>query len=374
LVTDQNGNPIPGVNVTFTVSDPSQAALTCTTTQDLLAAGYVFNPIYTGAYPGAAGVPSSGVGPNPGAGTQAGQTSLGSPFPLTSATTSTIQGTPLGSTCYSGTALGGTTGLGTVPPGSITSLTDNTGVAYVTLVGLPSGGAGAGVVVTATVYSGGIPPTAISARSTPFIIQGAPIGNIHGVFTVNPNFISSPTNTAEVRVCFSDPNGLPAPQGLPVVFTIVDRSSGLLDTAFTQFSTGSDNHYATASTDANGCATINVLATGSGTVTVSATLGSTVVTTTISVGSEGVPSGQPGIFTASPSSTTAICPDANQWLGAYWQGPNTPALTAMQACPNADRLWVRRGTTWLGAAPDQSGASDQFDIVPREFAFLHGRP
>jgi hypothetical protein len=158
------------------------------------------------------------------------------------------------------------------------------------------------------------------------------------------------------------------------VFTIVDRSSGLLDTAFTQFSTGSDNHYATASTDANGCATINVLATGSGTVTVSATLGSTVVTTTISVGSEGVPSGQPGIFTASPSSTTAICPDANQWLGAYWQGPNTPALTAMQACPNADRLWVRRGTTWLGAAPDQSGASDQFDIVPREFAFLHGRP
>jgi hypothetical protein len=238
------------------------------------------------------------------------------------------------------------------------------------LVGLASGDPGSGVVVTATVFSGGIPPTSISARSTPFIISGAPLGNIRGVFTVNPNFISSPANTAEVRVCFADPNGLPAPQGLPVVFTIVDRTSGLIDTAFTQFSTAGDNHQATAYTDANGCATINVLATGSGTVTVSAALGTNVVTTTISVGS----AGQVGIFTDSPSSTTAVCPTANQWLGVYWQGPNAPAMQAMQACPNADRLWVRRGTTWLGAAPDQSGASDQFDIVTREFAFLHGRP
>jgi hypothetical protein len=374
LVTDQNGNPIPGVNVSFTVSDPSQAAMTCTTTQDFLAAGYVFNPIYTGSFPGPAGLPSSGITPNPGAGIQAGQTSLGSPFPVTTASTTTLQATPLCYTCYTGTAFGGTTGLGTVPPGTITSLTDNTGVAYATLVGLASGQAGAGVVVTATVYSGGIPPTAISARSTPFIIQGAPFGTIHGAFTVTPGFISSPSNTADVRVCFTDPAGLPAPQGLPVIFTIVDRTDGLIDTAFAQLSTGDQGHQATRFTDASGCASIDIVATGSGTVTVSAAIGPNVVTTTISVGSGGVPSGQPGFFASSPTGTTSVCPGSNQWIGVYWQGPNTPALTAIQACPNADRLWVRRGVDWLGAAPDQPGASDAFDIVPREFAFLHGRP
>jgi hypothetical protein len=118
LVTDQNGNPVPGVNVSFTVSDPSQASLTCTTTQDFLATGYVFNALYAGSYPGPAGIPSAGATANPGAGVQAGQTSLGSPFPVTTASLTTLQSTPLGYTCYSGTALGGATGLGSVPPGA----------------------------------------------------------------------------------------------------------------------------------------------------------------------------------------------------------------------------------------------------------------
>src|SRR5581483_9554541 len=117
LITDQNGNPVPGVNVSFTVSDPSQASLTCTMNRDFLAAGYTFNPIYPASYPGPAGLPSAGSVSNPGAGIQAGQTSLGAPFPLSTASTTTLDSPPLGYTCYSGPALSGSpTGLGTVPP------------------------------------------------------------------------------------------------------------------------------------------------------------------------------------------------------------------------------------------------------------------
>jgi hypothetical protein len=374
LVTDQNGNPIPGVNVTFTVSDPSQAALTCTTTQDLLAAGYTFNPIFAGSFPGPAGIPSAGATANPGAGIQAGQTSLGAPFPLTTASTTTLQATPLGYTCYSGTALGGTTGLGTVPPGAVTSITDNTGIAYVTLVGLASAQPGVGVVVTATVFEGGVPPTEISARSTPFIITGAPVNLLVPAFTVTPTSIVSPSNTAAVRACFADQGGLPAPAGLPVTFTIVSRSEGLVDAAFAQLQAGDSGDQVVRPLGPDGCVTVNVVASGNGTVTVSAAIGSVVSTTTIPVGTGAVPAGLAGFFASTPTGTTSICPGSNQWLGVYWQGPNTPALTAIQACPNADRLWVRRGANWLGAAPDQPGVSDQFDIASGEFAFLHGRP
>jgi hypothetical protein len=374
LVTDQNGNPVPGVNVSFTVSDPSQASLTCTTTQDFLATGYVFNALYAGSYPGPAGIPSAGATANPGAGVQAGQTSLGSPFPVTTASLTTLQSTPLGYTCYSGTALGGATGLGSVPPGAVTSLTDSTGVAYVTMVGLASASRGAGVVVTATVFDGGIPPRGISARSTPFVIAGAYLQAVNGTITVTPTSISSPSNTASVQACYASTTGLPVPQGTPIVFTIVEKASGVLDGSFTSGGSGDTATQITRPAGSDGCATANIVATGNGTITVSVAVGSVVVTASIPVGTGGTDAGQTGIWTSTPSGTTSTCPGANQWLGAYWKGAKSPAATAIAACSNATRLWVRVATTWYGYATDQTGASDTFDVETGQFGFLYGRP
>jgi hypothetical protein len=375
LITDQNGNPVPGVNVSFTVSDPSQASLTCTTTLDFVATGYVFNALYAGSYPGPAGVPSAGATANAGAGVQAGQTSLGSPFP-TFADDTTLQSTPLGYTCYSGTALGGATGLGTVPPGSVTSLTDSTGVAYVTMVGLASASRGAGVVVTATVFDGGIPPRGISARSTPFVIAGASYqyGSVNGTITVTPTSIASPSNTASVRACYASTTGLPVPQGTPIVFTIVERASGVLDGSFTGGGSGDTATQITRPAGSDGCATASIVATGNGTITVSVAVGSVVVTASIPVGTGGVDAGQTGMWTTTPSGTTSTCPGANQWLGAYWRGAKSPAGTAIAACANATRLWVRVATTWYGWATDQTGASDTFDVETGQFGFLYGKP
>jgi hypothetical protein len=376
LITDQNGNPVPGVNVSFTVSDPSQGSLTCTTTLDFAATGYVFNALYAGAYPGPAGVPSAGATANPGAGVQAGATSLGSPFPYTGTDNTTLQATPLGYTCYSGTALGGVTGLGTVPPGAVTSLTDSTGVAYVTMVGLASADRGAGLVVTATVFDGGIPPRGISARSTPFVIAGASYayGAVNGTITVSPTSIASPSNTATVRACYASTTGLPIPQGAPIVLTIVEKASGVLDASFTGGGPGDTATQITRPAGADGCAVATIVATGNGTVTVSVAVGSVVVTASIPVGTGGADAGQAGVWTSSPSSTTLTCPAANQWLGAYYHGAKAPAATAIAACSNATRLWVRVATTWSGYATDQTGASDTFDVEPGQFGFLYGKP
>lgn len=81
-----------------------------------------------------------------------------------------------------------------------------------------------------------------------------------------------------------------------------------------------------------------------------------------------------GFFAGTPAGRERACPGPGQWQGLYWRGETTPALSALQACPNADRLWVRRGTAWLGAAPDQPEVSDAFAMTPGEFALLHGRP
>jgi hypothetical protein len=148
----------------------------------------------------------------------------------------------------------------------------------------------------------------------------------------------------------------------------------VVDAAFAQAQTGDHNQQVNRSTGADGCATANVVATGAGSVTVSAALGTSVTTATIPVGTGSTAAGQTGMFVSSPTATAATCPGSNQWLGLYWRGATTPILTAAQACPNADRLWVRRGSAWLGAAPDQPGASDQTDISNGEFVFVHGRP
>lgn len=137
VVTDQNRNPRPGQPVTFFSFDPSRFVPVCATTLSLLAAGLAFVPLIPGAFPPPAAPPQAGFPPNPGAGLQAGQTTLGAPFPLPTATVSTLQATPLGYTCFSGTALGGATGLGTVPPGAVTVLTDATGAAFIGLAPIP---------------------------------------------------------------------------------------------------------------------------------------------------------------------------------------------------------------------------------------------
>jgi hypothetical protein len=224
------------------------------------------------------------------------------------------------------------------------------------------------------VFDGGIPPKGISARSTPFITAGAAAAGSVGALTVTPTQITSPTNTAAVRACFASAAGLAAAQGQAVVFTIVEKTAGVVDAAYAQAQTGDQNQQVSRPTGADGCATANIVATGSGSITASAALGTSVTTATIPVGTGSTAAGQSGMFVSTPSGTAATCPGSNQWLGLYWRGASTPILTAAQACPNADRLWVRRGSAWLGAAPDQPGASDQTDLTSGEFVFVHGRP
>jgi enterochelin esterase-like enzyme len=77
-------------------------------------------------------------------------------------------------------------------------------------------------------------------------------------------------------------------------------------------------------------------------------------------------------FVSAPTATEAVCPGPGQWLGLYWRGAAAPVLSALRACPDARRAWVRRETAWLGASPGQPESSDQFDIGPGEFVFLRG--
>ena len=79
-------------------------------------------------------------------------------------------------------------------------------------------------------------------------------------------------------------------------------------------------------------------------------------------------------FSDTPAGRPVPCPRPAQWLGLYWRGPATPASTMVQACADADRLWVRRGDRWLAFNPDHAEASDQFESVTGEFTFLHARP
>jgi hypothetical protein len=81
-----------------------------------------------------------------------------------------------------------------------------------------------------------------------------------------------------------------------------------------------------------------------------------------------------GMFVSTPSGADAVCPDAGQWLALYWRGPVTPVLVALQVCPAVDSAWIRRGATWLGAAPAKPAVSDRFDLMAGELAFLHGAP
>jgi hypothetical protein len=84
---------------------------------------------------------------------------------------------------------------------------------------------------------------------------------------------------------------------------------------------------------------------------------------------------QPGTgqFVGTPSGTTLTCPAVGEWLGLYWNGGETPVVTAARTCQSADRVWSRRGQQWRGYATDASGASDQFNIEIGEFVFVHGR-
>ena len=207
-----------------------------------------------------------------------------------------------------------------------------------------------------------------------WVTAGAAAGGSTGAIAVTPTQITSPSNTAAVRACFTSAAGLQVAQGQTITFTIVEKTSGVVDAAFAQAQTGDQNQQVNRSTGADGCATANVVATGAGSVTVSAALGTSVATATIPVGTGATAAGQTGMFVSTPTGTTSSCPGSNQWLGLYWRGATTPILTAAQACPNADRLWVRRGSSWLGAAPDQPGASDTFDVTTGEFTFIHGRP
>jgi hypothetical protein len=200
------------------------------------------------------------------------------------------------------------------------------------------------------------------------------LSEVIGQITFSPAQIVSPGNSTQVVACFASPLGLPVPQGTPIVFTIVEKTVGVVDTAFAQAESGDQNQQVSRSTAPDGCAAATAIATGGGTMTVSAAIGPSVVTGTIAVGAGGVQAGQTGMFATNPSATTSTCPGPVQWIGLYWRGANTPILLALAACPNADRAWVRRGTTWLAAAPDQPAMSDQFDALNGEFVFLHGRP
>jgi hypothetical protein len=72
-----------------------------------------------------------------------------------------------------------------------------------------------------------------------------------------------------------------------------------------------------------------------------------------------------------PSGTTATCPQPEQWIALYWRGIATPVASALEACPKVDRLWVRRGASWLGATGSGGAASDQFMLETGELGFLH---
>lgn len=132
LVLDHNENPAPGQAVNFFSFDPTRFRPTCSTTASLLASGLVFNPILPGQFPGPSAPPQSGFVPNPGAGSQAGFTTFGSPFPLQSASGTTLQATPLGYQCFSNPF--------SIIPGAITVVTDGVGSAFVSYAPIPQVG------------------------------------------------------------------------------------------------------------------------------------------------------------------------------------------------------------------------------------------
>jgi hypothetical protein len=129
LALDQNGNPSPGQATNFFSFDPTRFRPVCSTTASLVASGLTFNPILPGAFPGPSAPPQSGFTPNPGAGSQTGSTTFGAPFPLGSASFTTLQATPLGYQCYSNPF--------SIVPGSITIIGDATGSSFVTYAPIP---------------------------------------------------------------------------------------------------------------------------------------------------------------------------------------------------------------------------------------------
>jgi hypothetical protein len=70
------------------------------------------------------------------------------------------------------------------------------------------------------------------------------------------------------------------------------------------------------------------------------------------------------------------CPAANEWLLLYWGGQETPIQGTIDACTNANRFWVRRGSRWIGYAVALvlPGTNDEFQVQPGEAAFVHGAP
>jgi hypothetical protein len=236
----------------------------------------------------------------------------------------------------------------------------------------------------------------------------ATIGRALHVHAADPQQMPS----AQVRACF------PSGGSAQVVFTIVSMDPGVTTASFVSTGQAGDTgQRVTRNAGPDGCATAEITGTGFGTVTVRATRGQSSVTTIVAVGTPPTataapptqvstpaspvtptvsptasPSATPAVaapasanvappaasligqFTLLPSSTLATCAEANQWTALYWRGGTRSALTAIQACPKADRLWVRRETAWLGVAPGQTAGSDQFDLEYGELVFMHGAP
>jgi hypothetical protein len=236
---------------------------------------------------------------------------------------------------------------------------------------------------------------------------------------------TTPSPNAVVRACF------PNSAGASVTFAITGKSAGVTTAAFatTGGQAGDSGQQVIRTAGADGCATAEIAAAGFGTVTVRATQGSNSVTTTAAVSGGTVatatqttaaapaativppaatftvpagatvfptvvlPQGTPtpsgpapasaqalasasltGQFTVLPSSTQATCAGSEEWIALYWRGASKAIFEALSVCPKADRVWVRRGSSWLGAAPAQAAGSDQFELEYGELVFMHGAP
>ena len=88
------------------------------------------------------------------------------------------------------------------------------------------------------------------------------------------------------------------------------------------------------------------------------------------------PPAQPGQWLDRPpggADGTPSCPAAEQWLLVYWGGAEQAFIaTAANACPNANLYWSNRGGRWFGFARAAPAASDDWEILAGEAAFVHG--
>jgi hypothetical protein len=80
-------------------------------------------------------------------------------------------------------------------------------------------------------------------------------------------------------------------------------------------------------------------------------------------------------FATTPDGKVETCPpgDEDAWRILYWQGPPTPPVTAIAACPTIDRLWVIQGR-WMGYSVRGGRGNDEFFINPGEAVFTHTSP